>query len=124
MTLRLSIHTPGGLLFDGPVNALRAEDSSGWFGVRPAARLEPLSLFAEVVRLVLATTPDLLLRLPLDRVAEVAREMTADCERTQAGLAIRVERTGVLPDADRDALRASLTRFVDARFPKESGDAA
>lgn len=35
MTLRLAIRTPGGLLFDGPVTAVRAEDASGWFGVRP-----------------------------------------------------------------------------------------
>lgn len=35
MTLRLTIRTPGGLLFDAPVAAIRVEDASGWFGVRP-----------------------------------------------------------------------------------------
>lgn len=35
MTLRLTIRTPGGLLFDAPVTSVRAEDASGWFGLRP-----------------------------------------------------------------------------------------
>lgn len=35
MSLHLSIRTPGGLLYDGPVEAVRAEDASGWFGLRP-----------------------------------------------------------------------------------------
>jgi F-type H+-transporting ATPase subunit epsilon len=33
--LHLSIRTPGGVLFDGPVVRVRAEDASGWFGLRP-----------------------------------------------------------------------------------------
>ncbi len=33
--LRLEVRTPMGTLFDGPVQAVRAEDRSGWFGIRP-----------------------------------------------------------------------------------------
>jgi hypothetical protein len=57
-------------------------------------------------------------------VADVAREMVSDCERWAASLALRVERTGVLSDADRDELRQVLTRYVDVRFPAETSDAA
>jgi F-type H+-transporting ATPase subunit epsilon len=35
VSLHLSIRTPVGLVFEGPVSAVRAEDRSGWFGVRP-----------------------------------------------------------------------------------------
>ncbi|MBK6515279.1 MAG: F0F1 ATP synthase subunit epsilon [Polyangiaceae bacterium] len=33
--LRLALRSSSGLLFDGPVEAISAEDQSGWFGVLP-----------------------------------------------------------------------------------------
>lgn len=35
MTLRLSVRSPSGLLMDGPVFSVLAEDLDGWFGIRP-----------------------------------------------------------------------------------------
>lgn len=35
MTLRLTLRSPAGLLFAGEVDAVRAEDASGSFGLRP-----------------------------------------------------------------------------------------
>lgn len=34
-SLRLLVQTPAGVVFDEPVDALRAEDEDGWFGVLP-----------------------------------------------------------------------------------------
>ena len=31
----LLVRSPEGLVFDGPVKAIRAEDEDGWFGVLP-----------------------------------------------------------------------------------------
>jgi len=33
--LRLTVRTPTGVVHDGPVSAVVAEDHDGWFGVRP-----------------------------------------------------------------------------------------
>lgn len=35
MPLHLHLRTPRGLLVDGPIRRLEAEDVDGWFGVRP-----------------------------------------------------------------------------------------
>ncbi len=35
MTLTLAVRTPTGLVLDQPVDAITAEDRTGWFGVRP-----------------------------------------------------------------------------------------
>lgn len=88
-----------------------------------ASRLEPLGLFAEVVRLELAARSELLLRVPLERVAEVARELTEECHRVAGGAAARVEKSGVLSPADREHLGHAISRFVAERFPEEVGGA-
>jgi F-type H+-transporting ATPase subunit epsilon len=36
--LHLEIRTPVALVFEGPVETIRAEDLSGWFGIRPGRR--------------------------------------------------------------------------------------
>jgi F-type H+-transporting ATPase subunit alpha len=82
-----------------------------------SARLEPLGLFAEVVRLQLATAPDLLLRVPIALVARVAEELTAECARTLGAMSLRIEKDGVLSTADREELARAVARFVDERFP-------
>lgn len=90
-------------------------------GLLRAPRLTPLGVFAEVVHLVLASTPELLLRIPENDIGALARAATEACARSAAGVAQRVEHTGVLSEGDRAALLGELRAFVDSRHPEVPG---
>ena len=121
MTVRLVIRTPTGVLFDGPVGSIRAEDTSGWFGIRPgregvvAALPAGLLLFRDeqgegfVAHLggllsldaddCRVTTREAVLSRALDDVAQRLEELQAQRGRR------RVVHRDVLTQLAREALR-------------------
>ena len=119
--LSLAIRTPLGLLYEGSVRSIRAEDLDGGFGILPgrrdlAAALPPgLVLFedAEGDGYVAVSGGVLELTGGACRVmapeAELARDPTDAAERLVALRAARRERSerrrGVLFDLEREALR-------------------
>ena len=80
-----------------------------------ARRLEPLSLFDEVVRLTLAGAPEPLLSLPVDAVPEAAADLTRHARHELPHLAARVERDAVLSAQDRRELEAAIEARLSAR---------
>ncbi len=76
---------------------------------------EPLTVFEEVAILVLATTHELLLRLPVAGLAEAARELATKLRERRPDLADRIERDLVLSDADRQTLVELSWTFVDSK---------
>ncbi|MBX3232523.1 MAG: F0F1 ATP synthase subunit alpha [Labilithrix sp.] len=86
---------------------------------RPAA---PLSLFEETTRLALASDHDLLLKLPADRVLDVATHLAVAAARALPSVATVVEKDGVLPEAGRQELAAFLRANVSTFHPEVSSD--
>ncbi|HEX9621636.1 MAG TPA: F0F1 ATP synthase subunit alpha [Polyangiaceae bacterium] len=85
-----------------------------------AQRLAPLGLFQEVVRLMLASEPALLLRIPEAAVEAASAELSALAESRLVSVAGRVERDALLADADRRALLDLCQHFVRERFRRGS----
>lgn len=121
MSLALSVRTPDGLVFDGPVAAIRAEDEDGWFGILTGRRdvvavLPPgLLLFEDADGDGFVALSGGLLDLSHDRCRVMAREarLSRDAEAAAAELdellTARRERSerrrGVMTDLEREALR-------------------
>lgn len=119
--LSLALRTPAGLLYEGPVQAVVAEDLSGWFGIRPGradlvAVLAPglLVLRDEQGEAFAALSGGLLdLRGGLCRVlareARVSRALPTLADELAAHLRSRRERGAArrvaLDDLAREALR-------------------
>lgn len=90
-------------------------------------RLAPLGLFAEVMRLLLASESALLLRIPEPEVETASAELAELAASRLGSIAGRVERDALLSDVDRRALFDSCERFVRERFgggPRASAGAA
>jgi F-type H+-transporting ATPase subunit alpha len=79
-----------------------------------AERGEPMTLVAEVARLLLADEPELLLRAGEEDVARVAGELTRALALEAPAIASRIERDGVLGDEDRARLRRLAAPLVGA----------
>lgn len=119
--LTLQVRSPEGLVFDGPVRALRAEDEDGWFGVLPGrmdvvAVLPPgLLLFEDAAGDGFVALSGGLLELADGRCRVMAREarLSRDVEEAAAALDALLEarrrragrRRGVMQDLEREALR-------------------
>lgn len=86
-----------------------------------APRLEPLGVFDEVVRLVLASAPELLARIPEARTQDIAGELTRHLCRDEPTLARRVEDAATLSGEERETLLRAAAAFLDARFPSDDG---
>lgn len=80
-----------------------------------AQRLQPLSVFDAVARLVLGRTHDLLLQLPEPVVAEAAEELCQAARRELSPLVARIDRDAVLSEDDEAVLRKLAGRVVAAR---------
>ena len=78
-------------------------------------RLEPLSSFDEVVRLVLAGLDDTLLTLDEHDLEDFVTEVTPRLRTEHAATADRVERDGVLGAEARTALATRITAWATAR---------
>jgi F-type H+-transporting ATPase subunit alpha len=86
-----------------------------------ARRMAPLSLFAEVVRLVLAAEVDALLAIPEPAVEEVAAEVTTAAAAGLPGLAARIETDMVLAEQERRSIAEIVRRHVANRFGGTGG---
>jgi F-type H+-transporting ATPase subunit alpha len=82
-----------------------------------APRLQPLDVFAEVVRLLLASSHDDLLAIPVKDVPRIADELTDHVRRELPHVAARVERDATLPEADRKLLLDAMAKVIRQRFP-------
>lgn len=80
---------------------------------------QPLSVFDEVVRIILMKDEDSLCRLPVDAVPAIARELAAHLLRSEPAHAERVERDGVLPAAGAAQLRAAIRAWLATRFASD-----
>jgi F-type H+-transporting ATPase subunit alpha len=87
-----------------------------------APRGQPLPLFDEVVRLILSSEAELLLRLPEGDVEDTTNSLVARLRPRLATLSARVERDAVLSEAERRAIAVGLERLLDARPPSEADD--
>jgi len=85
-----------------------------------APRLAPLSVFDEVLRLVLAADPDALLKLAEDDVAAFVEAAVIQVRQRHSALVQRIEEGAVLTDADHAALTALLAELLAARPVEES----
>jgi len=71
-------------------------------------RRAPLDLFSEVARLALAADDHALLALAEEGLETAVDEAVTSVRAALPGLAARIERTGTLSDADRDAVASAL----------------
>ena len=78
----------------------------------------PLSLFDEAARLVLAAQHELLLRLPADRLLDVATDLVAGAARALPAVVRAVDEDAVLSEAAQQELVAYFT----ARVPRLDAD--
>ncbi|HJL15233.1 MAG TPA: hypothetical protein RMH99_06230 [Sandaracinaceae bacterium LLY-WYZ-13_1] len=131
MSLTLRVRTPEGLAFDGPVDAIRAEDADGWFGILPGRRdvvavLPPgLLLFEDAEGDGFVALSGGLLELTRDRCRVVVREARVAREAEAAADALdtliearraRIEhRRGVMEDLEREALRRLARALEEAQ---------
>lgn len=124
MPFTLTVRTPGGLVYDAEVESLRAEDLSGWFGVRPGredvvAVLPPGLLLVkdgEGEGLVALSGGLLSLERGVCRVmareAVVSRDLSEVAERLAALQRQRGERSAQRRDALERLAREALRRMV------------
>lgn len=122
--LHVIVRTPLGVVYDAAVHAIRAEDESGWFGIRPGrepviAVLPPglLLLHDDEGEGFVALSGGLLRHdgvrcLVLAREAVVARALEDVADRLAAQLARRRERGGTQRDAVHALAREVLRRMV------------
>jgi F-type H+-transporting ATPase subunit alpha len=87
-----------------------------------ARRLEPLGVFDEAVRLLLAEEPDLLLRIPEPEVEGAAAWLCNTLRHDLPGVADVIAREALLSGSDRRALVRSMQAAVEARFGRGAGD--
>ena len=85
--------------------------------------LAPLGLFDEAARLVLASEHDILLRLPAERVLDIANDLVFGAARALPDVARAVDKDGVLAEAAQRQLRDFFTASVNDLYgdiPKET----
>lgn len=99
--------------------ARRLELGARLRGLMRGAPMLPLGLFDEVARLVLTSEHELLLKIPKERVTEVAIELAAVAARALPQVMSVVETDGVLPEAGRRDL-SELFKEQLARLPEET----
>ncbi|HJL34199.1 MAG TPA: hypothetical protein RMG95_00730, partial [Polyangiaceae bacterium LLY-WYZ-15_(1-7)] len=75
-------------------------------------RLSPLDVFAEVVRLILASDPEMLLAIPVEDVPEVAERLTAQARSHVGERAAALERDATIAEDEIEALRTQLRRLL------------
>jgi F-type H+-transporting ATPase subunit alpha len=87
-----------------------------------APRSAPLGIFDEVLRLLLVDQPDLLLRIPSERVAEAVTALARQCRnRLPAGVE-RIDREAILGEEDRQAFVSLLeSELAEREFSAGSG---
>jgi len=85
-----------------------------------AQRLEPLGVFDEVARLLLAAEPDLLVRIPEQDVETAADWIRNTLRHDLPSIADIVSREALLSEADRHALVQSMRAAVDLRYGGEA----
>ena len=124
MSLQLTIRTPAGVLFEGPVASVRAEDSSGGFGIRPGredvvAVLPPgLLVFRDGEGEGFVALSGGLLSLERGackvtaRDAVLSRSLDDVAERLEALEAQRARRTGSRRDVLDQLAKEALRRMV------------
>lgn len=122
--LVLELRTPNGLLIEQPIEALVAEDRSGWFGVRPGradlvAALPPgLLTFRSEGRESFVALSGGLLHLQgnvcrvLAREAAVASELAGVAGALEENLGRRRERQEIQRDAVGELAREALRRLA------------
>ncbi|MCC7069767.1 MAG: F0F1 ATP synthase subunit alpha [Deltaproteobacteria bacterium] len=81
------------------------------------ARLQPLSLFDEVIRLLIGAERDLLLAIPGGTVTGFAEELATLCRAERPTIASRIERDAVLSGDDRETIVAQAWGLLDRRQP-------
>lgn len=81
-----------------------------------APRLAPLSVWEEVVRLVLAQTQELL-RVPVDEVPGFADALVRATELDLANVRLSVERDATLAADSRRAIERAIREFVEHSYP-------
>lgn len=128
--LRLRVRTPEGLLHDGAVTSIRAEDRDGWFGILPGRRdvlatLPPgLVLFTDAAGDGFVAISGGLLSLQRGECrvmapeARLARDPVAAADALEALRTRRRERAGrrrgVMEDLEREALVRMTRAMRDA----------
>ncbi|MCB9762072.1 MAG: F0F1 ATP synthase subunit epsilon [Alphaproteobacteria bacterium] len=125
--LHLELRTPSGLVLDQPVQAITAEDRSGWFGIRPGradviAVLPPgLLVFRDADGEGFVALAGGLLSLEAGRCrvvsleAVVARELDAIAEQVAQQARRRRERAALHQGVVRDLAREALRRLLQER---------
>ncbi len=83
-------------------------------------RLAPQGVMAQLLRLSLASQSDLLMRIPEDRVSELATAMEAELPARLTGLTARLEAETVLSAGDEATLAEAVARWVEARLLPEA----
>ncbi len=75
--------------------------------------MQPLSLFDETARLVLAAQQELLLHVPLERVPDVATELATAAARDLPAVVVAIDTDGILSETAHD----ELVKYFTARIP-------
>lgn len=86
-----------------------------------ARRLEPLGVFDEVARLLLAAEADLLLRIPEPEVGGAAAWLCNTLRHDLPGVADLIDREALLSETDRRALSRGMQAAIEARFGRGAG---
>jgi F-type H+-transporting ATPase subunit alpha len=68
----------------------------------------PLGVFDEVLRLLLVDQTELLLRIPLDQLADTVTTLARQCRSRSPAVALRIDREAILGDEDRRGLVSVL----------------
>jgi F-type H+-transporting ATPase subunit alpha len=90
-----------------------------------ARRMEPLGVFDEVVRLLLAGEHELLLRIAEAEIEQAAAWLCATARHDLPHVAEKIAAEAILSEGDRKALAKVMRAVIDARFPaggKEATD--
>lgn len=129
MSLTLKVRTPSGVTFEGPVSAIRAEDASGWFGLRTGreeviAILPPgLLVFRDADGEGFIALSGGLLSLEggvcqvTSRDATLSRNLDDVAEQLERAQQKRLERTEELRDALEKLAREALRRMMRRERP-------
>ncbi|MCA9629948.1 MAG: F0F1 ATP synthase subunit alpha [Myxococcales bacterium] len=87
-----------------------------------APRLQPLGVWEEVARLVLAQAPELL-RVPVDAVPGFAEALIRTTEHDLASVRLGVERDATLPADGRLAVERAISELADHGYPSDDARA-